>query len=466
MSTTQLDFDEKVLLHALESKDSTLLKELLEQIHHADLADVYAEIGLEGREQLAAVAGSELFADILPDLPDHLREEALELFAPEQQVELLGAVSDDDLADILQDVPLAARKKYLSLLNPEDKKVVDALLQYGEETAGGRMTTHYGRVHIRMSIAEAIEELRGIEDDTPNLGRIYVVDDDGVLLGKVRLRHLAFSDRSKAIEEVMLPIQNKVLASADQEEAIQMFIKYDMYAVPVVNEHDHLLGVITHDDAMEIFEQEFTEDIEKMAGVSGEHSDASYLHTGVFVHFQRRFPWLFILALLAILSGFVMLKYDDLLKNVYILALYLPMVVAAGGNTGGQAATMVTRALALGEIEQVDLLKVAWKEMRLGFMLGCLLGSLIGLITFVLVPMLPSEFGSLPEGLTIQMFVLTTVISLAVQITSSTLTGAMLPLIASKFKIDPAVVASPAITTIVDVTGLVIYFSVASMIML
>jgi len=235
-----------------------------------------------------------------------------------------------------------------------------------------------------------------------------------------------------------------------------------MFSLPVVDEYNRLLGVITHDDAMEILEEESTEDIEKMAGVSGEASEVTYLNTTISQHFKRRFPWLLGLALLAILSGFVMLKYDDLMREAYVLALYLPMIVAAGGNTGGQAATMVIRAMALGELDEGSSMRVAWKEARLGLLLGCLLGTCIGLLTFALLPSIPPSFSQLPAGLSILKFATIAAVSLAAQITTSTLTGALLPLIARKFKIDPAVVASPAITTIVDVSGLVIYFTVAN----
>lgn len=465
MSTSLTANNKEHLLQAFLSGNEDQFKLQVSEFHYADLADFFEDLEEDQREYFTRVIGPDTFSDILPNLPGDMIEQTLELFSPGNQLKLLSSITDDDLADVLQDVSSEAKERYFSSLNPEDKKIINALLQYGEDTAGGRMTTHYGRVNIDMNIAQALEELRSIEEEAQSLGRIYVVDDQGALVGKIKLRHLAFCERETPIKSVMAPVMHRVLASADQEDAIQMFTKYDMFALPVVNEHDHLLGVITHDDAMDIFEQEFTEDIEKMAGVSGEHSESSYLNTGVLVHFKRRFPWLVILALLAISSGFVMLKFDDLLKDVYILALYLPMIVAAGGNTGGQAATMVTRAMALGELDEGSSLRVAWKEVRLGLFLGSLLGIIMGTVTYIIIPLLPSSLSSLPDGITVTMFAVTAALSLAAQITTSTLTGAVLPLLARRMKIDPAVIASPAITTIVDVSGLVIYFSVASFIL-
>ncbi len=465
MSESTTKHNLEALSQALEQNNADAFKLLAEGIHYADLADFYEELDEVDRAKFAEFAGTKVFAEVVADIPDVLVEDAIEHFSPADQHELLDELTDDDLADALQDVSEDAKARYMSLLDPKDKKVVDALLKYGEETAGGRMTTHYGRVHLSMTVKEALESLRGIEEETDSLARIFVLDDEGALLGKVKIRHLAFNKWDTPIEKIMTPVNRYILASADQEEAMQMFIKYDMFSLPVVDEYKRLLGVITHDDAMEILEEESTEDIEKMAGVSGEQSEGTYLNTSVAEHFKRRFPWLLGLALLAVLSGYVMLKFHDVLSNVYILALYLPMVVAAGGNTGGQAATMVIRAMALGELERGTSMRVAWKETRLGLILGTLLGGCIALLTFALVPMLAGIVPEMPEGISIGMFALTAAVSLMAQITTSTFTGAMLPILARKANIDPAVVASPAITTIVDVSGLVIYFGVASLLL-
>jgi len=452
----------RALESAMQNGSKAEFRALAEELHYVDLADFYQELSGEWQAKFAEFAGAKLFADIVAELPDALVERAIEHFSPRDQGELLDELTDDDLADALQDVSADAKERYLSLLDPEDKEIMDALLQFGEDTAGGRMTTQYGRVHHGMTVKEAIESLRKFEEETASLARIYVVDDEGKVVGKIKLRQLAFNNWDTPLKEIMTPVKQQVLASVDQEEAMKMFVKYDMFSLPVVDEYNRLLGVITHDDAMEILEEESTEDIEKMAGVSGEASEVTYLNPPISQHFKRRFPWLLGLALLAILSGFVMLKYDDLMREAYVLALYLPMIVAAGGNTGGQAATMVIRAMALGELDEGSSMRVAWKEARLGLLLGCLLGTCIGLLTFALLPSMPPSFSQLPAGLSILKFATIAAVSLAAQITTSTLTGALLPLIARKFKIDPAVVASPAITTIVDVSGLVIYFTVAN----
>jgi len=249
-----------------------------------------------------------------------------------------------------------------------------------------------------------------------------------------------------------------ILATADQEEAAQLFSKYDMTVLPVVDEYGRLLGIITHDDVLEILEEESTEDIEKMSGIAGDQSEETYLNTPILTHFKRRFPWLFGLALLAISSGYVMIMFEDVLSSVFLLALYLPMVVAAGGNTGGQAATMVIRAMSLGELEQGATSKVIIKELSLGIMLGLIMGVSIAAVTLFILPVFHPE---IPSGISLSTFALSVSLSLTIQITVSTLTGAILPIGARAIKLDPAVVAAPAITTLVDIFGMVIYFSAA-----
>lgn len=443
---------------AIEERDGPLVLKLAAALHHADLAGLYEDADDDERSFLTHILGAEKFSDILAELPDTLVEQTLDSFAPTEQREILDSLPDDDRVDILQDVSDSKRRNYLELLDEETQADTRTLLRYDEETAGGRMTTQMGKILIGMTVKDAIDHLRGDLESTSTLARIFVVDDDDQLLGKIRLRDLAFNPWDVNIRDIVQNIDHSVLATADQEEAAQMVSRYDMLVLPVVDEANRLLGVITADDAIEILEEESTEDIEKAAGISGEKSEETYLNTSVMSHFKRRCGWLVILAFLAILSGFVMMRFEETLTEIYLLSLFLPMVVAAGGNTGGQASTMVIRAMALGELDSNDVTRVTWKEMRLGLLLGGLLATTIGLFA-VLAP--PALQFTLPEGLSFNYFGLTVAIALGAQVTTSTLIGALLPLAARSIKLDPAVIAAPAITTIVDVSGMVIYFTVA-----
>ncbi|MFT7173218.1 MAG: magnesium transporter [Paracoccaceae bacterium] len=443
---------------AIERRDEILVRELCSDLHHADLAELYEDAQSEGRAFLAELLGAERFAEIIAELPDTLVEETLDFFDSEQQRKILDSLPDDDRVDILQDVSESKRRDYLELLDEEKQADTRTLLRYDEESAGGRMTTQIGKILATMTVKEAIDHLREDSESTMTLARIFVVDEDDKLIGKIRLRDLAFNAWDVAIQDVLQDIDHFILATADQEDAAQMISRYDMLILPIVDEANRLLGVITADDAFEILEEESTEDIEKGAGISGDQSEETYLNTSVATHFKRRCGWLVVLGFLAILSGFVMMRFEHTLTEVYLLSLFLPMVVAAGGNTGGQASTMVIRAMALGELDPEDTRRVAWKELRLGFFLGCLLAVIIGVFAVFAPPALQFV---LPDGVNFTQFGLTVAIALGAQVTTSTLIGALLPIGARAIKMDPAVVAAPAITTIVDVSGMVIYFTVA-----
>ena len=443
---------------AIKNRDAQAFLPATEELHYADLASVFENLDDDERAFFTKTISLERFPEILAELPDTLIEETLERFGPDSQRIILSQLLDDDRADILQDVSSEARQRYLAMLKPDEQDTTRSLMRYDEDTAGGRMTTNAARIKLGTSVKDTLDLLRDYKDSAESLARVYVVDDEGRLKGKIRLRELAFSDRDSPVEDIMQEIDISILATADQEEAAQIFAKYDMTLLPVVDEYDRLLGVITHDDVIEIMEEESTEDIEKMSGIAGEQSEETYLNTSVVTHFKRRFPWLLVLALLAISSGYVMLRFEHILSSIYLLALYLPMVVAAGGNTGGQAAAMVIRAMSLGELEAGSTTSVIVKELLLGLLLGCVLGGCIALVTLFI---LPAFNPPLPETVTLATFTLAVSLALAAQITTSTLSGALLPLGARAIKLDPAVVAAPAITTLVDISGMVIYFTAA-----
>ena len=455
--------DVEALESAIQNRDAEAFRTSAEGLHYADLASVFQNLDNdEARGFFTQHISLDSFPNILAELPDALIEDTLERFDESAQREILGKLVDDDRTDILQDVSTEARKRYLAMLKPEQQETTRSLMRYEEDTAGGRMTTHAARISLGATVKEALEVLREYKDSAESLARIYVVDEDGRLRGKIRLRELAFNSWDTLVEDIMDQADLFILASTDQEEAAQMFTKYDMTLLPVVDEYDHLLGVITHDDVLEIIEEESTEDIEKMSGIAGEQSEQTYLNTSVATHFKRRFPWLLVLALLAISSGYVMLRFEHMLSSIYLLALYLPMVVAAGGNTGGQAATMVIRAMSLGELEAGSTAKVITKELFLGIFLGATLGCCIALITLFVLPIFNPP---LPENIAISTFALAVSVALGAQSTTSTLSGALLPLGARAIKLDPAVVAAPAITTLVDISGMVIYFTAAQAIL-
>lgn len=455
--TSQQPVDVETILEGLRSLSVERISAIAQEAHPGDVEVAFERLDDSDREEVIALLPSEVLSAWADYLPATDVERRLNTLPSSEQREVLAALSDDELVDLLQEVEEEDRTHYIELLEEPKRQVFEDLMRYPEETAGGRMTKAMATVRENLTVEEALCQLKAVRDEAELLSRIFVVDQERRLLGKVRLRDLAFSDRDTPIRDLMDSDQISVPAHADQEEAAHMVARYDLMALPVVDDDGRIIGVITHDDALEILEEESTEDMERISGIGG-YGEHAYLQTSAVAHFKRRFGWILTLAFLALSSGFILHAFESVLKSYYILALYLPMVVAAGGNTGAQSATMVIRAMSLGELDTREFWRVLWKEGRIGIMLGCLLGLCVALqINFLL----PAAFDTGSVGV----FKVGLVVGFALmaQVLSSTLIGAGLPIIAKKVNLDPAVVASPAITTLVDVTGSVIYFGLASL---
>lgn len=456
-------FDTADLHSALESRDGSAFLSLANGMHYADLATFYSELPAEeDRDFVTQTISPKAFSDILAELPDSLREDAIARYQPAQQRELLAALSDDDRVDILQDLHPEMRGRLLDLLSSDQEELTRTLLNYGEDTAGGRMTTQIGRISTDLTVKQALDKLKGEKDSAEVLSRIFVLDERERPVGFIRLRDLAFASWGTPVRDIMFDVQETILASADQEQAASMLRKYDLLVLPVVDESRRLLGAVTYDDAMEILEEESTEDIEKQAGISGEQSEQGYLRTPILTHLRRRVGWLLVLGFLAIASGYVMVRFEPVLDSVFLLALFLPMVIATGGNTGGQASTMVIRAMSLGELSGQDTAQVAWKELRLGLLQGLILSLALAAVCIFILPLFQPN---LPDGVGFVRFALAVSLALAIQVIASTLIGALLPLGARAVRLDPAVIAAPAITTIVDVSGMLIFFTTARLLL-
>lgn len=452
------------LIRAIDAADGSAVLAAAEDLHYADLAALYEDLDDEDRDFFLKTIGPELATDLVAELPYPLIEGALNHFKPAQLRVLLGNLSDDDRVDVFQVVSEEAQVRFFSLLGPRDKELTRNLLKYEEDTAGGRMTTHCGRITADMSVKQAITVLRRDRENAETLSRIFVVDAQGRLVGKIRLRDLAFNTWDTPIRDIMEEASEYILATADQEEAARTLSKYDLVVLPVVDEFHHLLGVITYDDALEILQEESTEDIEKIAGISGEQSEVSYLNTSVSTQYKRRVTWLIGLAFVSIASGYVMYRFNNVLGQAKLLTLFLPMVVAAGGNSGGQAATMVIRSMALGEISTGNALRVAWKETRTGFFLGLSLAIAIAAFITFLLPQMQRGEGT-GAAFDFPHLAAAVAIALTVQVLSATVLGALLPICARAIKLDPAVVSAPSLASTVDVSGMLIYFTTAAAIL-
>lgn len=432
---------------------------LFDEWHAADIADAFSQLKNDEEKEVFL---RHVSSDHAIDLTEHLYPRDTELvlrqFNAEGQRVILEEMEDDVRTDLLQELDSAHRERLLALLSQAEKERTRDLLQYPENSAGGRMTAA-AWIKEHLTTREALDALRRKQEHFSFMSRIFVVDDRRRILGRVRLRDLVFAPPDQRVREVMEVDDISITAMADQEEAAQMIMRYDLAALPVTDEQGVLLGVITHDDAMEIVEEEVTEDIEKSAAIRPAVTDDLYINIPILHHWRRRVPWVVGLAFVGILSGNVIFQFEEVLSQLFALAIYMPMVVAAGGNTGGQAATMVVRAMSLGEIEPSQALRIAWKELRVGLLIGLTLATAIGIQVLLFLP----GADELPAGLTTWHVALTVATSLVVQVTSSTLLGSLLPLGARAIRMDPAVVSAPGITSTVDISGMIIYFVTAKL---
>ena len=462
MATVESEIEE-----ALRGGDERRAMELCEELHPADAAAVFASLDDRERGRFADYISNEAIALIVSFLPPADAVDLLKNLKGHDQSEILNDLPDDVTVDLLQEFESTERQQYFLKLSDHKKEIARSLLQFPEDSAGGRMTTAMATLREDMTVREAIDSLAEKREETELLARIYVVDDEGRILGKVRLRDLTFNPIGMRVSEFMDDEQLAISAYSDQEEAVQMMTKYDLVALPVVDEANRLLGIITYDDALEIQEEESTEDIQKAAAIGGSQEDEGYFKSPVIAQFKRRFAWVFFLAVLAILSGMIIYSYEKLLSSCFLLAVYMPMIVATGGNTGAQAATMVIRAMSLGEFSPAAFATVVWKELRIGLFMGAILGLLVACGSYLVIQFAlePSGTVAIPEGFSLWKILLTVGLALSGQVACSTLLGAALPITASAVNMDPAVVASPAITTVVDVLGLFIYFALAALLL-
>jgi magnesium transporter len=448
------------LREMLALENTQALEEFCATGHPAGVAEAISD--LSGNEAWAVLRHSAmpLRAEIFCHLDDGLQSEVVGILRREETARLLAEMPPDERADLFKRLPEDRREAVLPALAQAEREDIRRLAAYEEGTAGAVMTSDYATLPAQLTTSQALERLREIAPDKETIYYAYVVDMNRKLLGFVSLKDLILAPRGARIEDIMHREVIFVRAGDDQEDAAQKIRKYDLLALPVVNGGDALVGIITHDDAIDIITQEHTEDMEKFMAIGGSHEDAVYMKTSVWGHFRNRAPWVVALAVLGLVSGFIVQSFEGLLMQFTVLAAFMPMLADTGGNTGSQSATLVVRALALKEVSPKDIIRILAREFRVALLLALLLGA----IAFARVIF----FGggstlSVPHSLTRIGFAIS--LALGLQVVTSTLVGALLPLGASRLKLDPAIVASPALTTIVDITGLMIYFTTAKMLL-
>ena len=448
------------LREMLASGDAKALQSFCEAGHPVVVAELIS--ALTGEEARAVLRHAELplRAEIFSHMDEDLQVEIIGALRREEVARLLSDMPPDDRADLFKQLPEDLREAVLPALAQAEREDIRRLTAYEEGTAGAVMTSDYATLSPQLTASQAIERLREVAPDKETIYYAYVVDERRKLLGFVSLKDLIVARREKRVGDIMHREVIYAHVEDDQEDAARKIQKYDLLALPVLNGGEALVGIITHDDAIDIITQEHTEDMEKLMAIAGSHEAGVYLRTSSWVHFKNRAYWIVGLAALGLVSGIIIHSFETTLMQMIILALYMPMVADTGGNTGSQSATVVVRALALREISPKDVFKVLSKEFKIAVLLAVILGVLSwGKVMFL------SQGTDLPTGFSLAKVGAAIAIALGLQVVTATLTGALLPLIAAKMKWDPAVVASPALTTIVDITGLLIYFMTARLVL-
>jgi magnesium transporter len=446
------------LLEAVRQRDSKAIASVVAQLHPADIAEALEELSPPEVWYVLRSVGAPVRGEIFSHLDPHQQLEVAEHLKREELALLVADMPPDDRVDLLKRLPEETIERLLPAIAQAEREDIRRLFTYQEGTAGAVMTSEYATISPEMKVGEAIEKLRKEAPDKETIYYVYVVDDQRRLKGLVSLKDLIIANPNSRIKDIMHEDIIYAKVSDDQEDAAKKIQKYDLIALPVVNEDNALVGIITHDDALDIITQEHTEDMEKFMAIAGRHEVGLYLKTPIWRHFLNRVYWIVGLAALGIISGLIIHSFETVLMQLMILALYMPMVADTGGNTGSQSATVIVRALALGEVTPGDFLKVLAKELGISMCLAVTLG----LLSWAKVMWLSSgSEAASAGGFTLQKIAIVIATALGFQVITATLIGAILPLVAARFRADPAVVASPALTTIVDITGLLIYFTTA-----
>jgi len=423
---------------------------ILANLHPADQADVFNMLEDAEQELLLPLMDIQATADLLEELEDEDVLDAIEDFTTEKLADVLDEMEPDEAADLLGDLPPAQASQALAQM--EDADDVIPLLGYPDETAGGLMTTSYVALRRQTTAQQAIEFLRSVELTTDIPYYLFVVDREKKLVGVTGLRELVVSKENTKIEAVMDPEVIYVTVGTDQEEVARVMSRYGLSAIPVIDEAGHLLGVITHDDIVDVMESETTEDILHLGGIeSGPLIDKPYWTQRIVDVVRSRFFWLLLLFIAETFTGTVLRHFEDELQVVVALSFFIPLLIGTGGNAGSQTVATVIRALALREVRPRDLFKVWWRELRTGLFLGIL----IALVAFFRALLWQVEWE----------LALTIAITIAAIVIWANTVAALVPIIASRLGIDPTILSGPLMTTLIDGTGLLIYFSLAALIL-
>ncbi|MBQ4340737.1 MAG: magnesium transporter [Firmicutes bacterium] len=445
----------EIIFELIEEKKYALVREELLENNEADIAEIIEEIndelGIEKSVILFRMLPKDISAVVFAYLSSDCQVDIVSGITVKEVQNIMEEMSFDDMIDVLEELPANVVDRILMRTDKETRKLINQFLNYPESSAGSLMTIDYIGLKKEMKVRDALQYIKIHGMDQETVYTCYVMDAERHLQGIVSLRTLVVSEGYELVKDLMHEDFISVNVMDDQEEVAQLFKKYDFLALPVVDKENRLVGIITFDDIMDVIEEETTEDFERMAGVMDD-SDKEYLDISVMKHIKNRVPWLCLLTVSLMITGAIIARFELLLSQAIALVAYMPLLMGTGGNTGTQSATLIIRGMSLGEIELKDVGKVLWKEFRI----SAVIGIVLAVINFGKIMLIDGET---------MLVALTVSISILIVVVFAKLIGGLLPMAAKKMKIDPALMATPMISSITDMVSVVIYLLLATAIM-
>ncbi|MDO4284029.1 MAG: magnesium transporter [Eubacteriales bacterium] len=435
------------LRELLDTKQYTKLRQNAAEMNTADIASYMDEMEDEDSLKMFRILPKSMAADVFAQLELDDQQYIISSMSDKEASTIIDNLMADDATDLLEEMPANVVKRILANASPETRADINHLLRYPEDSAGSIMTVEFVDLKENMTVADAIERIRKIGLDSETVNICYVLDSQRVLVGTVALRYLIIMDPQAVIGEIMNENVISINTLTDQEEAALMFQKYDFTAMPVVDNENRLVGIITIDDVVDIMQEEATEDIEKMAAIIP--TDKPYFKVSIWETYKKRMPWLLLLMISATFTGAIITHYEEALASYVVLTAYIPMLMDTGGNAGSQSAVSIIRGLSLNEIEFKNLFRVFWKEARVAVICGVTL-SAANFVKLLVIDRLAIPFA------------LIICLTLVLVVCCAKVVGCTLPMLAERIGFDPAVMASPLITTIVDALSLLVYFEIAT----
>lgn len=454
METTSVTLQETIEV-LLKSKKYATLRDILTTMNPVDIAAIFEGLQDEKMPLLYRLLPKDIAADTFVEMDDDTQKFLIHSLSDTELKEVLDDMFLDDVVDMIEEMPANVVKRILRQSSPEERKQINMLLKFPEDSAGSIMTTELVILRPSMTAEEAIKRIRRTGVDKETIYTCYVADNLSKLIGIITIKDLILADDDTKVSDLMDTNVISVTTLTDQEEVAGLINKYDFLAVPVVDQENRLVGIITVDDAVDVMQEEATEDIQKMAAITP-NTDTPYLKIGIWETWKSRIPWLLLLMISATFTGMIISSFEDALASSVVLTAFIPMLMDTGGNSGSQSSVTVIRALSLQEIGFKDIFKVIWKEIRVAVMCGIAL-AVVAFGKIMLVDRLLLNNTDITVAVAIVVC-----LTIAITVIVAKIIGCCLPLFANKLGFDPAVMASPFITTIVDAISLVVFFLIAT----